>query len=42
MKQTAIAFDQLLNALFAAIEVTEQEPFTAMARLGVQIVQVAE
>ena len=24
-------------ALFAAIDVTEQEPFTAMARLGVQI-----
>jgi hypothetical protein len=31
-----------IAALFAAIDVTEQEPFTAMARLGVQIVQVAE
>lgn len=30
-----------IAALFAAIEVTEQEPFTAMARLGVQIVQEA-
>lgn len=31
-----------IAALFSAIEVTEQEPFAAMARLGVQIVQVAE
>ena len=31
-----------IAALFAAIDVTEQEPFTAMARLGVQIAQVAE
>lgn len=31
-----------IAALFAAIDVTEQEPFTAMARLGVQIVQVPE
>ena len=31
-----------IAALFAAIDVTEQEPFTAMSRLGVQIVQVAE
>lgn len=31
-----------IAALFAAIDVTEQEPFTVMARLGVQIVQVAE
>lgn len=31
-----------IAALFAAIDVTEQEPFTAMARLGVQIVQVSE
>ena len=31
-----------IAALFDAIDVTEQEPFTAMARLGVQIVQVAE
>lgn len=28
-----------IAALFNAIDVTEQEPFTAMARLGVQIVQ---
>lgn len=28
-----------INALFAAIDVTEQEPFTAMARLGLQIVR---
>lgn len=28
-----------IAALFAAIDVTEQEPFTAMARLGLQIVQ---
>ena len=31
-----------IPALFAAIDVTEQEPFAAMARLGVQIVQAAE
>ena len=31
-----------IAALFNAIDVTEQEPFTAMARLDVQIVQVAE
>ena len=31
-----------IAALFDAIEVTEQEPFTAMARLGLQIAQVAE
>ena len=31
-----------IAALFAAIDVTEQEPFTAMARLGLQIAQVAE
>ena len=31
-----------IAALFDAIDVTEQEPFTAMARLGVQIVQVSE
>ena len=31
-----------IAALFNAIDVTEQEPFTAMARLGVQIVQVAD
>lgn len=31
-----------IAALFNAIDVTEQEPFAAMARLGVQIVQVAE
>ena len=31
-----------IAALFEAIDVTEQEPFTAMARLGVQIVQVPE
>ena len=31
-----------IAALFDAIEVTEQEPFTAMARLGPQIAQVAE
>lgn len=31
-----------IAALFAAIDVTEQEPFTAMARLGLQIVQVVE
>ncbi len=30
-----------IAALFAAIDVTEQEPFTAMSRLGVQIGQVA-
>ena len=29
-----------IAALFAAIDVTEQEPFTAMARLGVQIAHV--
>ncbi len=28
-----------IAALFAAIDVTEQEPFTAMARLGLVIVQ---
>lgn len=28
-----------IAALFAAIDVTEQEPFTAMARLGLSIVQ---
>lgn len=31
-----------IAALFAAIDVTEQEPFAAMARLGVQIAQVSE
>lgn len=31
-----------IAALFAAIDVTEQEPFTAMARLGVQIVQASD
>lgn len=31
-----------IAALFDAIDVTEREPFTAMSRLGVQIVQVAE
>lgn len=31
-----------IAALFNAIEVTEQEPFAVMARLGVQIVQVVE
>ena len=31
-----------IAALFNAIDVTEQEPFTAMARLGLQIVQVIE
>lgn len=31
-----------IAALFAAIDVTEQEPFTAMARLGVQIAQVPQ
>jgi hypothetical protein len=31
-----------VDALFAAADVTEQEPFTAMARLGVQIVNPAE
>ncbi len=31
-----------IAALFAAIDVTEQEPFTAMARTGLQIVQVVE
>lgn len=31
-----------IAALFDAIDVTEQEPFTAMARLGLQIVQVVE
>ena len=31
-----------IAALFAAIEVTEQEPFTAMARTGLQIVQVID
>jgi len=28
-----------IAALFAAIDVTEQEPFTAMARLGLKLVQ---
>lgn len=28
-----------IAALFAAIDVTEQEPFTAMARLGLQLTQ---
>jgi hypothetical protein len=28
-----------INAIFAASDVTEQEPFIAMARIGVQIVQ---
>lgn len=32
----------MIAALFDAIDVTEQEPSTAMARLGVEIVQVAE
>ena len=31
-----------IAALFAAIDVTEQEPFTAMARLGLSIAQEAE
>ena len=31
-----------IAALFAAIDVTEQEPFTAMARLGLSIAQVSE
>lgn len=31
-----------IAALFNAIDVTEQEPFAAMARLGLQIVQVSE
>ena len=31
-----------IAALFAAIDVTEQEPFTAMQRVGLQIVQVIE
>ncbi len=31
-----------IAALFAAIDVTEQEPFTAMSRLGLQIAQAAE
>ena len=31
-----------IAALFAAIDVTEQEPFTAMQRMGLQIVQVVE
>ena len=31
-----------IAALFNAIDVTEQEPFTAMARTGLQIVQVVE
>lgn len=31
-----------IAALFAAIDVTELDPWAAMARLGVQIVQVAE
>ena len=31
-----------IATLFNAIDATEQEPFTAMARLGLQIVQVAE
>lgn len=31
-----------IAALFAAIDVTKQEPFAAMARLAVQIVQEAE
>jgi len=31
-----------IAALFEAIDVTEQEPFTAMARTGLQIVQVVE
>ena len=31
-----------IAALFDAIDVTEQEPFAAMARLGLQLVQVTE
>lgn len=31
-----------IAALFAAIDVTELDPWAAMARLGVQIVQVPE
>ena len=31
-----------IAALFAAIDVTEQEPFTAMSRLGLRIAQVSE
>ena len=30
-----------INALYASIDVSEQEPFVAMARLGLQIVRVA-
>jgi hypothetical protein len=29
-----------INALYASIDVSDQEPFAAMARLGLQIVQV--
>jgi hypothetical protein len=29
-----------ITALYAAIDVSDQEPFAAMARLGLQIVQV--
>jgi hypothetical protein len=29
-----------ITALYAAIDVSDQEPFEAMARLGLQIVQV--
>lgn len=28
-----------INALYAAIDVSEEEPFTAMQRLGLQLVQ---
>ena len=28
-----------INSLFAAMDVTEQDPFTALARLGLQLVQ---
>ena len=31
-----------VNALFAAADVTEQEPFVAMGRLGVKIIQAEE
>ena len=30
-----------INALYASIDVSDQEPFAAMARLGLQIVRVA-
>ncbi len=34
--------DEIRRALFAVIDVTEQDPFAAMARLGVSTIQPEE